>query len=399
MPRLAVVSSYFPIRAEPHRGQHAYQTLRRMTPWMDIRVFCPLAVYPSFWRPRTFSYVRADPSYSPPDLSTQYIEYPALPLVSRPLNGPVCAHYVLSHLERFKPDLILSYYVYPDGYAALSAGKRLGVPVILGAIGSDINRIPDRISALLTRKALREASFVLTVSEHLRDQAVRLGASPERTRAVRNGCDTSVFRLADRAEARTGLGLDTESEVVVFVGWIAPTKGLRELVDAVMRLRVSHPHLQLFCIGEGALQAELEARAIDAGLADRIRFLGRRGSLEVASWLAAANVFCLPSYAEGCPNSVIEALACGRPVVATNVGGIPELVDSESGILVAPRDSEALAEALSAALSRRWDEPLISQRSQRGWDQVAEETYQICMDCLGHHDQTDSGRRQSSPIW
>jgi teichuronic acid biosynthesis glycosyltransferase TuaC len=355
-----------------------------MTSWMDIQVWCPLAVYPAFLRPRNFSYVRADPSYSPPDLPAQYIEYPALPLLSRPLNGPVCAHYVLPHLQRFKPDLILSYYLYPDGYAAVSAGKRLGVPVILGAIGSDINRIPDSISAFLTRKVLRSASFVLTVSEHLRDQAVRLGASTERTRAVRNGCDTSVFRLAGRAVARAGLGLDAETEVVVFVGWIAPTKGLRELLDAVMRLRNSHPRLQLFCIGEGALQPELEARAKDAGLGRSIRFLGWRDPLEVASWLAAANVFCLPSYAEGCPNSVIEALACGRPVVATNVGGIPELVDSESGILVAPRDSEALAEALSQALSRPWDEPRISQRSERGWDQVAEETRQICMECLGH---------------
>lgn len=222
------------------------------------------------------------------------------------------------------------------------------------------------------------------MSDHLRDQAVRLGASPEQSRTVRNGCDTSVFRLADRAAARARLGLDAESEVVVFVGWLAPTKGLRELVDAVIRLAAAHPRLQLFCIGEGALQSELEARALNAGLADRIHFLGRRTSLEVASWLAAADVFCLPSYAEGCPNAVIEALACGRPVVATNVGGIPELVDSESGILVAPQDSEALAQALSEALSRRWEEAGISQRSQRGWDQAAEETRQICMECLGH---------------
>jgi teichuronic acid biosynthesis glycosyltransferase TuaC len=398
VPRLAVVSSYFPIRAEPHRGHSAYQTLRRMTSRMEIEVFCPLAVYPSFLRPRNFSYIRADPGYSPPDVRARYIEYPALPLVSRPWNGAVCARYVLPHLERFKPDLILSYYVYPDGYAAVSCGKRLGVPVIVGAIGSDINRIPDRISTFLTSKALREASFVLTVSEHLRDEAVRLGASPERTRAVRNGCDTSEFRLADRAQARNRLGLDAESEVAVFVGWIAPTKGLRELVDAVTRLRVSHPRLQLFCIGEGAFQAELEARASNAGSRDRIRFLGRCGSPEVASWLAAANVFCLPSYAEGCPNSVIEALACGRPVVGTRVGGIPELVDSESGILVAPRDSEALAEALGEALSRPWNERRISERSQRGWDQVAEETFQICMDRLGHHDELDKGCGKSSTI-
>jgi teichuronic acid biosynthesis glycosyltransferase TuaC len=394
VPRLAVVTSYFPIRAQPHRGHSAYQTLREMTSWMDIQVFCPLATYPSLLRPRNFSYVRADPSYSPPDVPAQYIEYPALPLLSRPFNGPVAARYVLPHLRRFQPDLILSYYVYPDGYAALSLGRQLGVPVVLGAIGSDINRIPDRISGFLTRKALREASFVLTVSEHLRARAIQLGSSPERTRAVRNGCDTSIFHLANRGEARGELGLDQESEIVLFVGWIAPSKGLRELLDAMIRLVPSRPRLQLFCIGEGALQAELEAAAAQAGIARHIHFLGRRSSSEIARWLAAANVFCLPSYAEGCPNAVIEALACGRPIVATQVGGIPELVDADSGILVAPRDGAALAEALKATFGRQWDESGIAGASQRGWDQVALDTYEVCRSAL---DTCRSAKASSAP--
>ena len=382
MRRLAVVTSYFPIRAQPHRGHSAYQTLREMTSWMDIQAFCPLAIYPSLLRPRNFPYVRADLSYSPPDIPTQYIEYPALPVLSRPFNGLVGARYLLPHLERFRPDLILSYYVYPDGNTALSVGRQLGVPVILGAIGSDINRIPDPISVALTRKALRQASFVLTVSEHLRARAIQLGASPERTRAVRNGCDTSIFHLADRTQARDDLGLDKESEIVLFVGWVAPPKGLRELLDAMIRLVPSHPRLQLFCIGEGALQAELEAHAAQAGIARHIHFLGRRSSSEIAQWLAAANVFCLPSYAEGCPNAVIEALACGRPIVATQVGGIPELVDGDSGILVAPRDGAVLADALMEALGRHWDESAIAGASQRGWDQVALDTYEVCRSAL-----------------
>jgi len=380
--RLAVVTSYFPIRAQPHRGHSAYQTLRQMKSWMDIQVFCPLAIYPSRWQPRNFPYVRADLSYSPPDVPAQYIEYPALPLLSRPFNGLVGARYVLPHLERFRPDLILSYYVYPDGYAALSAGRQLGVPVVLGAIGSDINRIPDRISGFLTRKALRDASFVLTVSDHLRTQAIRLGSSKERTRAVRNGCDSSIFRLSNRAEARDELGLDKESEVVLFVGWLASPKGLRELLDAMIRLVPSRPRLQLFCIGEGALQAELEAKAAQAGIAGHVHFLGRRCSTEIARWLAAANVFCLPSYAEGCPNALIEALACGRPVIATQVGGIPELVDARSGILVGPGDGAALAEALKEAFSRQWDEPAIAAAAQRGWDHVAQDTYEVCQSVL-----------------
>ncbi len=353
-----------------------------MKSWMDIEVFCPLATYPSFLQPRNFPYVRADPSFSPPEFPTHYIEYPALPLVSRPFNGLASAHCVLPYLERFQPDLILSYYVYPDGWAALSAGRRLGVPVIVGAIGSDVNRIPDRISAYLTRKTLRGASFVLTVSEHLRTQAIQLGSSPERTRAIRNGCDTSIFHLAGRAEARAELGLQEESEVVVFVGLLAATKGLRELLHAMIHLVPSRPRLQLFCIGEGPLQAELESLAAQAGIAGHVHFPGRRASSEIARWLAAANLFCLPSYAEGCPNAVIEALACGRAVVATQVGGIPELVDAASGILVRPGDAQALAQALDEALRRPWDEPGISRASQRGWGQVATETYEICKGAL-----------------
>jgi teichuronic acid biosynthesis glycosyltransferase TuaC len=380
--RLAVVTSYFPIPAQPHRRPSAYQTLRQMTSWADIKVFCTLATYPPFLQPRNFPYAKADLNYSPPDLSAQYIEYPAIPMLSRPFNGIVCARYVLPHLKRFQPDLILSYYVYPDGYAAVSAGRQLGVPVILGALGSDINRIPDRISTVLTKKTRRAASFTITVSEHLRQQAILLGAPAERTRAVLNGCDTKVFHLSDRAEARAELRLNLEAEIVVFVGWLAPTKGLNELVDAAIQLFASRPHLQLFCIGEGDLRPALEARAIQAGFGNRLHFVGRRSSPEVARWLAAANIFCLPSYAEGCPNSVIEALACGRPVVATNVGGIPELVDSDSGILIPPRDTPALAKALEDALSRTWDETAIAGRSQRGWGQVARDTWQICLECV-----------------
>jgi glycosyltransferase involved in cell wall biosynthesis len=99
--------------------------------------------------------------------------------------------------------------------------------------------------------------------------------------------------------------------------------------------------------------------------------------------MAAADVFCLPSYSEGCPNVVIEALACGRPVVATKVGGIPELVGSACGLLVPPRDSRSLSCALAEALARRWDAQSIAQRFSRPWERVAEETIQVCYEVLG----------------
>ena len=390
MPRLAVVTSYFPVAEQPYRGHSAYQTLRVMQRWMDIEVLCPLARYPSYLQPRTFTYVRPDPSYSPPDLRTRYILYPALPLLSRPINGAMCARQVLPHLKRFKPDAILNYGIYPEGYAAVSAGRDLGIPVILCAIGSDLNRIPDAISERMTRRALRRASFVLAVSRQLQDQAIRFGAARERTRAVFNGCDTSVFSPGDRLQARTQLGIDPDVQLIVFVGRIAPTKGLSELLDACISLLPSHRKLTLACVGEGAFRETLERRAFDSEFGRRISFVGPCDSQQVARWLRACDVFCLPSYAEGCSNAVIEALSCGRPVVATDVGGIPDLIDSDSGILVPPRESAALAEALRCALQRAWDETSISCKFRRVWDRVAAETYEVCLTAM-------AGRTPAAP--
>ena len=379
--KIAVVTSYFPTREQPQRGHSAYQTLRAMC-GVDIEVFCPLTIYPSWCEPRNFPYGRTDLTYSPPDMRACYVEYPGLPIVSRPFNGFTAARRLLPHVQRFNPDLILNYSVYPEGYAAVSLGRHLGVPVVLGAIGSDINRIPDPISGWLTRKTLRSAARVVTVSRHLSRQAIRLGAHQDRTRVVWNGCDSSIFRLSDRESARAKLGIDLDAALIVFTGWISPSKGLADLLDAVIQLAPTHRTLRLVCLGSGSYRDELERKAQSAGVEQQVRFPGPSSPSEVARWLAAASVFCLPSHAEGLPNAVIEALACGRPVVATRVGGIPELIDAGSGLLVPPRNSEALAAALGEALARSWDEFAISSRFTRSWSQVARETLDICTEAL-----------------
>src|SRR5207253_2909814 len=128
----------------------------------------------------------------------------------------VCARYLSPHVAAFKPDLILNYGVYPEGGAAIGLGKALGIPVVLGAIGSDLNRIPDPATKWLTRRALRQASYVFAVSKQLRYQAIGLGASPDRTLVIQNGCDTSLFRLADRDAARAELKVDPQPSLVLF---------------------------------------------------------------------------------------------------------------------------------------------------------------------------------------
>ena len=377
MLRIAVVTTYFPSSVEPWQGRSAYQTLRVLAGEADLRVFYPNASYPSVLKPRSRSYDKLDASYSPPDVKASYFNYPALPLLSRPFNGWMAARALLPHVRRFAPDLIFSFFLYPDGYAALRIGKALAVPVVVQSIGSDINRIGDPITAMHTRTVLREADSVVTVSGDLRLKAVDMGAPAEKTRAVVNGCDLSVFHVRDRLEARKKLGIDPASQVVVYIGRMDVKKGLHELVKAAATLRPQRPKLHVYLVGEGPDRPVIE-RAIQANnAAGYIHALPGCAFDEVAEWMAAADLVTLPSYMEGCPNVVLEALASGRPVVATNVGGIPEIMNEECGRLVPPRDAGALAQALASVLDRTWDAQAISACGSRSWDAVAAELLEI----------------------
>jgi glycosyltransferase involved in cell wall biosynthesis len=328
-------------------------------------------------KPRSRSYDKLDSTYSPPGVQTSYFDYPALPLLSRPFNGWMAARALLPHVRRFAPDLIFSVFLYPDGYAALRIGKALAVPVVVLSIGSDINRIGDPITDLHTRTVLREADSVVTVSGDLRLKAVAMGASAEKTCAVVNGCDLSIFHARDRLEARKMLGIDTTSQVVVYIGRMDVKKGLRDLVKAAASLHPQRPNLCVYLVGEGPDRPVIE-RAIQASnAAGYIHAFTGCAFDEVAVWMAAADLVTLPSYMEGCPNVVLEALASGRPVVATNVGGIPEIMNEACGRLVPPRDAGALAQALASVLDRTWDAQAISACGSRSWDAVAAELLEI----------------------
>jgi glycosyltransferase involved in cell wall biosynthesis len=277
-----------------------------------------------------------------------------------------------------RPDVILNYWLYPEGFSATRIARRLGIPIIVGAIGSDLRLPGDPISFRLTRRTLGNADAILTVSEELRRRAIELGVPAGKVTTILNGCDFSIFHPGDRAAARQKLGVDPAAELLVYVGRISLPKGSAELTGAMISLSASHPRLRVAMIGEGAYRSAMEARAAAAGIAERFLFPGHQSSAQIVDWLAAGDIFCLPSHSEGCPNVIVEAIACGRPVVATNVGGIPELVDESCGILVPPGDSRSLSEALERALAASWDPSRIATHLGRGWDTVAEETYQLC---------------------
>jgi glycosyltransferase involved in cell wall biosynthesis len=375
--KVAVVTRYFPSSAEPWQGRSLYQTLGVLACQAEIQVFYPNASYPSLLKPRSRSYDKLDASYSPPGVKTNYYNFPALPVLSRPINGWMAARALLPHIRAFAPDLLLSCFLYPDGYAALKIGKALDVPVVAMSIGSDINRIGDPISRRHTLTVLRQADSILTVSGDLRNKALAMGASPANSRAIINGCDLSVFHVNDRLEARRKLGIDPAVQAVVYIGRMDVKKGLRELVEAAASLHSERTDLHIYLVGEGPDRRLIESAINVANAAGYIHAMPGCAFDDVAVWMAAADLVTLPSYMEGCPNVVIEALASGRPVVATNVGGIPEIMNGKGGLLVPPRNSRALAQALASVLDQTWDAKVISASGSRSWEDVAAEVFEV----------------------
>jgi glycosyltransferase involved in cell wall biosynthesis len=310
-------------------------------------------------------------------VKASYYDFPSLPLVSRPLNGCLAARVLLPHVRAFAPDLVFSCFLYPEGYAALKIGRALSVPTVAMSIGSDINRIGDPLSAMLTRVVLRDSDFLVTVSSDLRSKGVAMGASAQNSRAIINGCDLSVFHVRDRLQARQKLSIDPAVEAVVYLGRMDVRKGLRELVQAAISLHPERPDTHFYLVGEGPDRPIVQSAIDAANASGYIHALPACAFDDVAVWIAAADLITLPSYMEGCPNIVLEALACGRPVVATNVGGIPEILNGECGELVPPRDSAALAHALASVLDRSWDAHAVSARGSRSWETVAAELFDV----------------------
>lgn len=378
--RIAFVSPLFPSPGEPLRGAFNYKLVGSLSKFAEIEVFCPGATIPlrNSLRRKSAGYTDRGLGLTENRLSVTYVPYPSIPFLTRPLNYISCGARLRPLLEKSRPDLVLASWVHPEGFGALNACEALSVPIVIQAVGTDLRRKWDAFARRSIRESLKRSNAILTVSRELKECAVAYGAEPDKVFPVLNGCDATVFFPRDRAEMRQKLNIGEDADLVLFVGSLIATKGVNELLSALLSLMETRPRLRGAIIGSGAMKAEIESRVANTRFADRFHLLGGRSAWEIGEWLGAADLLCLPSYSEGCPNVVLEALASGRPVVATNVGGVPELVNDSTGVMVEPRDPAALARALDHVLALEWNDLAIAATAGRSWDEAAAETFQVC---------------------
>lgn len=256
--------------------------------------------------------------------------------------------------ERFPFDVIHAHMVVPDGWVAAKVAARLGVPAVATAHRADVLDVPARGATEAARvgEAVGMVDQVCAVSRVVADAAEALGTPRRPVVVVPNGADTDNCRPWPREEMRREFGLPLEGQIISYVGKLVPRKGVDTLIEALGLLAERPQGAPLLAAaGAGEMRPALEARAAELGLADRVRFVGKVDHDRVGRWMAAGDLFVLPSLSEGLPTVVCEAMNCGVPVVATAVDGTPEIVrHGETGLLVPPSDARALADALAAVL-------------------------------------------------
>jgi len=245
----------------------------------------------------------------------------------------------LQRLEKF--DLIDAHYYYPDGVAVSLVSKLLHIPFFISARGSDINLITNyKYPKKMILWAANNAKASITVSKALKDKMVLIGAKPEKIHVLRNGIDLKLFRPLNKLKYKKKFRLG--EKVILSIGNLVDLKGHDLIIDALRKL----PDFQLIIVGMGEEENNLKKKVTELSLENQVLFLGERQQTELVEIYTASDVMVLASSREGWPNVVLESLACGTPVVATTVGGTPEILQqSESGVLI-ERSSNAIAEGI-----------------------------------------------------
>ncbi|MGA8942228.1 MAG: glycosyltransferase family 4 protein [Thermoactinomyces sp.] len=260
--------------------------------------------------------------------------------------------------KEFPFELIHCHTIFPDGYAGGELKKEWGVPLVSTIHGSDIMLYPYRKPSIheQTVQALKASDLVITVSKRLQEEAGKL--YPEaNTVTIYNGFDPERFRPRNRLQIREKLGLDPRKKLILFIGNLYPVKGIHYLLEAFAEVRKLNRDILLYLVGDGPLRSELEQNANELGISEAVDFLGRKPYAEIPDWISSADITVLTSLSEGLPSILLESMGCGRAMVATDVGGIGEILqDGKTGLLAPAGDSGQIARCLQKILV---DEPSL----------------------------------------
>jgi glycosyltransferase involved in cell wall biosynthesis len=381
--RVLVLSSTFPSAVEPTRGVFIRERVRRIAGRAEVVVVAPVPWFP------LNRLIRGERALAPlreeqDGLTVHHPRFLSVPRYGKFLDGALYALSLIPFLRRlrrsFDFEVIDAHFAFPDGVAATILGRVFRRPVVITLRGSIVRLSGYRLHRPQLRWALSTADRVTAVADSLRQVAIRIGVAGDHVRVIPNGVDARLFTPRDRSEARRACGLPIHRTVLLTVAALYSWKGQHAVVEVLPELIRRHPDVLYVMVGgarpeEERYTADLQATVSRLGLAAHVRFAGSRLHHELPTWFNAADLFVLATRSEGCPNVLLESLACGVPVVASRVGGVPEVVrDGADGILYTYGDAAALQDALARGLENGWDRAALAARAGAfDWQETAEQ--------------------------
>lgn len=386
MPNVLVFTSLFPNKVNPDFGVFIKKRMFAYAKRKDcnVMVVAPVPFSPDVKFFKKYYQYSQIPRHELIDgIMVYHPRYPLIPKISMTVHGKLIYHSTINTLKQinkeFPFDLIDAHFIYPDCQAGVLLGNYFKKPVIVSARGTDINQyifIPSIKPQIV--KTLQRATRIVSVCRALKDMMIGLGIDDRKIDVIPNGIDKDLFYPIDRRDARNALGLPPEKRIILSVGSLIPRKGHDLTIRALNRLIGSMSDLQLYILGTGDEKSNLESLISGLNMKDVVFLKGHIRNKELLTWYNASDIFCLSSEKEGWANVLMESLACGTPVVATNVFGAPEIVRNDSLGLLVERTDNDIAGGIEAALNKKWDHGEISRQiRERTWNIVAEEVSHV----------------------
>ena len=386
--KILVFTSLFPNNIEQNKGIFIKERMRNVARFCEIKVIAPVPYFPRirFFK-KWFRFSKVNRQDKIEGLEVYYPRFFMVPKIGMSLYGVFMFLSVLSTVSKIKKgfnfDLIDAHYVYPDGLAAVLLGKVFKKPVVVSARGTDINVYPKfPIIKRAIIHTLKNAKKIISVCQALKDAMVELGIKADKIEVIPNGVDIKKFKPISKIEARKELNLSCDKKIVVSVGHLIKGKGFQYIIGAIAQIKrefsINKVPL-LVIVGEGEYRSKLEHRIKELGLEENVLMVGEKSHSELCKWYSSADLFCLASSREGWPNVIFESLACGVPVVATNVNGVSEVIKSEKyGILVGNQDDKVIADAIAKALNKDWDvQNIIKYAEANTWDKIGQKVHSL----------------------
>jgi len=377
--KVLILTHTFPTKYNPIAAIFLLNQLKELKKYCDIRIIFPYAYIPKI---KIFNpYYRFSKIPLQEKIAEILVYHPRYFMIPRILFKLRFLHFYLftesyfsyfaskklvhDIMKKWNPDIIHMHGAVSEGLLGVSLKKKYEKPLLVTVYGEDVTRYSKQApSKYLAKLSLKNADVIICQSKFLENEIRQIGIFNESFFIIPMGTDIKNFKPRDKNKARQVLNLPKNKKIVLFVGHLVARKGVEYLIRAIKLLSKRDKNILCCIVGKGDMENSLKKLTLELNLRDYVRFLGEKNSKEVAKYMNACDIFVLPSLNEGLPVVLCEALACGKPVVATKVAGTPELVNKDVGYLVEPKNVNDLAEKILLALNRKWEKEKLLKKSQ-----------------------------------